>query len=83
MSKENENSRFRRELCFPRQSSPLQHQHRDTNGLYLQALVNTAPSAVPEHGQVAASLLLLGSIGGYAFVKLRKAAKARLVPFTA
>jgi hypothetical protein len=40
-------------------------------------------AAVPEPGQVAASLLLLGGIGGYAFVKRRKAAKATLVPVTA
>jgi hypothetical protein len=32
-------------------------------------------SAVPEPGQVAASLLLLGGIGGYVFLKRRKAAK--------
>lgn len=43
----------------------------------------TDPTAVPEPGQVAASLLLLGGIGGYAFVKRRKAAKATLVPVTA
>lgn len=34
-----------------------------------------AASSVPEPGQVAASLLLLGSIGGYIFLKRRKAAK--------
>jgi len=33
------------------------------------------PSTVPEPGQVAASLLLLGGIGGYVFLKRRKAAK--------
>jgi LPXTG-motif cell wall-anchored protein len=33
------------------------------------------PSTVPEPGQVAASLLLLGGIGGYVFWKRRKAAK--------
>jgi hypothetical protein len=33
------------------------------------------PTAVPEPGQVAASLLLLGGIGGYVFLKRRKAAK--------
>jgi hypothetical protein len=33
-------------------------------------------SAVPEPGQVAASLLLLAGIGGYIFLKRRKAAKA-------
>jgi hypothetical protein len=33
-------------------------------------------AAVPEPGQVAASLLLLGGIGGYVFLKRRKAAKA-------
>jgi hypothetical protein len=36
----------------------------------------SAPSAVPEPGQVAASLLLLSGIGGYVFVKRRKAAQA-------
>lgn len=35
-----------------------------------------APTGVPEPGQVAASLLLLGGIGGYIFLKRRKAAKA-------
>jgi hypothetical protein len=40
-------------------------------------------AAVPEPGQVAASLLLLGGIGGYAFVKRRKAAKPALVPSAA
>jgi hypothetical protein len=34
------------------------------------------PAAVPEPGQVAASLLLLSGIGGYVFLKRRKAAKA-------
>ncbi|MBU6183113.1 MAG: hypothetical protein KGR46_09930 [Verrucomicrobia bacterium] len=33
-------------------------------------------AAVPEPGQVAASLLLLGGIGGYVFLKRRKTAKA-------
>ena len=33
------------------------------------------PSPVPEPGQVAASLLLLAGIGGYGFLKRRKAAK--------
>jgi hypothetical protein len=32
------------------------------------------PSAVPEPGQVAASLLLLGGIGGYIFIKRRRSA---------
>ena len=36
------------------------------------------PTAVPEPGQVAASLLLLGGIGGYVFLKRRKAAKSAL-----
>jgi hypothetical protein len=35
-------------------------------------------SSVPEPGQVAASLLLLAGIGGYVFVKRRKAAKPAL-----
>jgi sulfatase modifying factor 1 len=34
------------------------------------------PAAVPEPGQIAASLLLLGGIGGYVFLKRRKAVKA-------
>jgi hypothetical protein len=42
-----------------------------------------APATVPEPGQVAASLLLLGGIGGYVFVKRRKAAKPALVPAAA
>jgi hypothetical protein len=33
-------------------------------------------AAVPEPGQVATSLLLLAGIGGYIFLKRRKAAKA-------
>lgn len=37
--------------------------------------VNVGPSGVPEPGQVAASLLLLAGVGGYVFVKRRKAAK--------
>ncbi len=36
------------------------------------------PAAVPEPGQVAASLLLLAGIGGYVFFKRRKAAKATM-----
>ncbi len=35
-----------------------------------------APSPVPEPGQVAASLLLLGGLGVYVFLKRRKVAKA-------
>ncbi len=35
-----------------------------------------ATAAVPEPGQVAASLMLLGGIGGYVFLKRYKAAKA-------
>ncbi len=34
------------------------------------------PTGVPEPGQVAASLLLLTGIGGYVFLKRRKAAQA-------
>jgi MYXO-CTERM domain-containing protein len=34
------------------------------------------PSAVPEPGQVAASLLLLAGLGGYVFLRRRKVAKA-------
>jgi len=33
---------------------------------------SSGPSAVPEPGQVAASLLLLGGIGGYVFIKRRR-----------
>ena len=36
---------------------------------------STFSAAVPEPGQVAASLLLLGGIGGYVFLKCRNAAK--------
>jgi hypothetical protein len=37
--------------------------------------VNVGPAGVPEPGQVAASLLLLAGVGGYVFMKRRKAAK--------
>jgi hypothetical protein len=37
---------------------------------------STSAAAVPEPGQVAASLLLLSGIGGYVFLKRRKVAKA-------
>ena len=40
-------------------------------------------AAVPEPGQVAASLLLLGGIGGYVFLKRRKAAKPAVAPIAA
>ena len=40
------------------------------NSLYLSALPGSA--AVPEPGQVAASILLLGGIGGYVWLKRRK-----------
>lgn len=40
-------------------------------------------AAVPEPGQVAASLLLLGGIGGYVFIKRRKAAKPAVAPIAA
>lgn len=39
--------------------------------LSLRYTYSTAPSPVPETGQVAASLLLLGGIGGYIFIKRR------------
>ena len=45
----------------------------DTNSLYLYAAPSSA--AVPEPGQVAASLLLLAGIGGYVFLKRRRTAK--------
>jgi hypothetical protein len=41
------------------------------------------PAAVPEPGQVAASLLLLAGIGGYVFVKRRKVAKPALATLAA
>ena len=40
-------------------------------------------AAVPEPGQVAASLLLLSGIGGYIFLKRRKAAKPAVAPTAA
>jgi len=40
-------------------------------------------SAIPEPGQVAASLLLLTGIGGYVFLKRRKTAKPALAPVAA
>jgi hypothetical protein len=40
-------------------------------------------AAVPEPGQVAASLLLLSGIGGYIFLKRRKAAKLAVAPTAA
>lgn len=48
----------------------------NANNLYLQALANGA-AAVPEPGQVAASLLLLGGIGGYVWIKRRRGAKGK------
>jgi hypothetical protein len=47
----------------------------DTNALYLRALANKDPAAVPEPGQVAASILLLAGIGVYVWRKRRKTAK--------
>jgi hypothetical protein len=44
--------------------------------VYNIGISNVSSAAVPEPGQVAASLLLLGGIGGYVFLKRRKAAKA-------
>jgi len=40
--------------------------------LTLRYTYSTDPSPVPEPGQVAASLLLLGGIGGYVFIKRRR-----------
>jgi hypothetical protein len=45
----------------------------DTAGFTISAPAPTNP--VPEPGQVATSLLLLGGIGGYVFLKRRKSAK--------
>jgi hypothetical protein len=42
----------------------------------LYAAGGSDPSSVPEPGQVAASVLLLSGIGGYVFLKRRKAAQA-------
>ena len=44
---------------------------------------STPSAAVPEPGQVAASLLLLSGIGGYFFLKRRKAAKPAVAPTAA
>jgi hypothetical protein len=49
----------------------------------LYAAGGSAPSSVPEPGQVAASLLLLSGIGGYVFLKRRKAAKPALATLAA
>ena len=40
------------------------------------AFWDSVPTAVPEPGQVAASLVLIAGIGGYVFLRRRKAAKA-------
>jgi hypothetical protein len=61
-------------------SFTIMSNYADTAGFTLST---PAPSnAVPEPGQVAASLLLLAGIGGYVFMKRRKAAKA-VVPAVA
>ena len=44
---------------------------------------STSPAAVPEPGQVVASLLLLSGIGGYIFLKRRKATKSVVAPTAA
>jgi hypothetical protein len=44
--------------------------------VYNIGITNVSASAVPEPGQVAASLLLLGGIGGYVFLKRRKSEQA-------
>lgn len=46
-----------------------------STGVLVAQSTFSAAAAVPEPGQIAASLLLLGGIGGYVFVKRRKAAK--------
>jgi hypothetical protein len=43
--------------------------------VYNIGISDVGTSAVPEPGQVAASLLLLAGIGGYVFLKRRKAEK--------
>jgi hypothetical protein len=47
-----------------------------STGVLVAQSTFTAAAAVPEPGQVAASLLLLGGIGGYVFLKRRKVVKA-------
>ena len=47
----------------------------DTGALIQQSTFEPGTSPVPEPGQVAASLVLLAGIGGYVFLKRRKAAK--------
>lgn len=49
-----------------------------STGLLVAQSTFEAAAAVPEPAQVAASLLLLSGIGGYAFLKRRKAAKVAL-----
>jgi hypothetical protein len=46
-----------------------------STGVLVAQSTFAAASAVPEPGQIAASLLLLGGIGGYVFWNRRKAAK--------
>lgn len=47
------------------------------------AAIADSPAAVPEPGQVAASLLLIAGLGGYVVIKRRKAAKPALAPTAA
>ena len=46
-----------------------------STGVLVAQSTFSAAAAVPEPGQVAASLLLLAGIGGYVWMKRRKAAK--------
>ena len=46
-------------------------------------MAGATSAAVPEPGQVAASLLLLCGIGGYIFLKRRKLAKPVVAPIAA
>ena len=45
--------------------------------------ITNVSASVPEPGQVAASLLLLGGIGGYVFLKRRNTAKPSASPAAA
>jgi hypothetical protein len=57
--------------------------HPEVFALWNIGVTSASINPVPEPGQVAASLLLLAGIGGYVFLKRRKAAKTALVSKTA